>query len=448
MSKHFSYLVDDESADFFQKTAFQEAGVAPARAAPPEMSKQAAFTSEFEKVASRLDRDIGIIKSAGQCGLNGGMVKRAAAYLDAVASNSNLSADEFGEIFEKVAGEAIQTDLDYCFEQICQDVPSEYHEEVALGLSKIGFEAAAEATLTKEALLGAARATAKWLSGAASKSVVRGKIGGGAAREVTKEVAKRGGKAALKGAKGVGMVAAAPAYVAGKGAIAAGKGLLSVGRGIASKAKALKGAIGEGIKAGKGEGAALLKAQSAAAKKLAPQTGLKGAVARGGQKSIRKQNLKAFDKGLKKNKVDVPAELQGTTAIGRRSAASSKAATTAEKNQAAIKAETAASEAAAAAKAPKGGVTPKGGDAPKSTAGKPPEAAAPKATVKPAPEGIKPPPEVVENPALMETFNKWTSGGKLTAAEAGKLRGTALKGALGYKLITGKGVVTGGGGLV
>ena len=429
MSKHFSYLVDDESEDFFQKVAFQEAGVAPARAAPPEMKKEASFTSDFEKVASRLDRDLGIIKSAGQCGMNGGMVKRASAYLDAVASNSNLSPEEFGEIFEKVAGDAIQTDLDYCFQQICQDLPDAYHEDVALGLAKIGYDAAAEATLIKEAVLAG---VGRWLGSMAVKS----RVGAGAAKGLGGLAAREGGKAALKGAKGVGYVAGSPLYVGYKAGQLGVKGLRSVGRGIASKAKKLKAGVSSGVRAE-------TKARSAAAAAMKPAGKIEKAIAEGGKKSLKKQRSAIAGADLRKmtkGKVDVPKELAGTTAVGRQSAKSTAAQ--AEKNMSQITRDKGAKDAAAAAKVPKAPDAPKGAQP---NAGAPD---APKMTVKPAPDGIKPPPEVAGNPALMATFNKWTSGGKLTAAEAGKLKGTALKGALGFRVLTGKGAITGGEGVV
>jgi hypothetical protein len=146
MNKHFDYLMKDESEDFFQKVAFREAGIAPARPAPHEMAKQASAMSSFEKVASRLDRDMGILKQAGAYGRNFGMYKRAGAYMEVILTNANLSPEEFGAVFDKVAASAIETDLQQCWDEISPGCPDSHLGWLESEFAKIGFNLAVEAT--------------------------------------------------------------------------------------------------------------------------------------------------------------------------------------------------------------------------------------------------------------------------------------------------------------
>ena len=200
---HFSYLTDDDAGAFFQKIACAEAeaeGVKPIVLQPSLMEKKAAASTPFEKISSRLDRDIGILKTAGDCGLSLGMNKRANVYLDKVLQEVSLSPEEFCHIFDKVAAEAIDTDMNMAFSQLCDGIPEEAHPWIEQELSKIAYEMSYAALMEKEAYLPLLRAG---LAGARAIGV-RG--GAKAALKVGDKAFTGVGKAitgtAAKGAKG------------------------------------------------------------------------------------------------------------------------------------------------------------------------------------------------------------------------------------------------------
>jgi hypothetical protein len=152
---HFSYLLTDESNDFFQKIAVEEAtsSIRATTQVTGSMVKKAAAgsVSAFEKVASRLDRDLGMLKHAGACGVNAGMQKRANAYMNVLVSETELTCEEYGQIFDKVASEAIEVDLAAARDQLCADQPAEFHYLVDEVLLKIGHELVELALMEKEA---------------------------------------------------------------------------------------------------------------------------------------------------------------------------------------------------------------------------------------------------------------------------------------------------------
>lgn len=181
MRDHFSYLTAESSNAFFQKLANAEAGVKPR--APAPMAKTAAAATPFEKVARRLDRDIEILRSVGMRGANAGMQKRADVYIDQILNQVDLSPEEFGEVFDKVAAAAIQGDLEAMFASLCSEVPPDLHPVVEAELAKVGHDLVSMAMMEKEALIGAIRGGFGALKGVARH------LGGGAARAVAKPVA-------------------------------------------------------------------------------------------------------------------------------------------------------------------------------------------------------------------------------------------------------------------
>lgn len=219
MRDHFSYLVDDDAGAFFQKAANRAA--TPAPRAPAPMAKTASATTPFEKIAARLDRDLEIIKVAGPCGTNGGMMRRADAYIDRVINlDADLSAEEFGEIFDKVATEAIMGDLQAAYAELTADVEPELHYVVERTLAKIGSDMTSLALLEKEAFLGA-------LARGAGRLLTRGGGGGLAAGSaVAKGMAGRAAGRAANAVRGVAAKGAAKV----RGAAAAAKQEFGVGR--------------------------------------------------------------------------------------------------------------------------------------------------------------------------------------------------------------------------
>jgi hypothetical protein len=212
MNKHFSYLLDEPAQDFFMKAAGDAAeriyGISAADPAPMEKKASAPPKSSFEKVASRLDRDLGILKTAGSCGWDLGMCKRADAYVDVLLSNCHLSPDEFGELFDKIAAESIQTDLEAAYRQSCSGLEAELHPMVERHLAKLGYDLAGIAMMEKEAfagrlIAGAGKMLGKWRGGRGMGYAARGErgIAGGAA--AVKNVAR--GEAAIAGSAARGL---------------------------------------------------------------------------------------------------------------------------------------------------------------------------------------------------------------------------------------------------
>src|SRR5690606_36972397 len=106
---------------FFQKLAIDKAGVRASDVAPEAMAKIASAQSPFEKVAARLDRDLELLKVAGECGVNGGMMRRANAYMDVLYAHNDLSLEEYEQVFDKVAAYAIEVDLLAAYDQLCAE---------------------------------------------------------------------------------------------------------------------------------------------------------------------------------------------------------------------------------------------------------------------------------------------------------------------------------------
>lgn len=188
MTRHFDYLTKDDEGDFFQKVALDQSGVR-ANQRPVAMTKTASQASpartSFEKIAARLDRDLEFLKAAGECGISAGMQKRANAYIDVLMSNVALSAEEFGEVFDKVASVAIQTDLEAAWEKLAAEIDPTLLPWLEWQLNKLGSELTKEAILEKEAVFGLIARGARFLS----NNFSRAKGLASAAKAGTKEIA-------------------------------------------------------------------------------------------------------------------------------------------------------------------------------------------------------------------------------------------------------------------
>jgi len=181
MNKHFAYLIQSDESDFFQKVAGEQAESRrpPASTSMMKTAMQSLLEGvTFEKVAARLDRDIHILKTAGASGMNMGMQKRAGAYIDQLLEQCEFEPNEFDQIFEKVAGEAIMGDLVVAQSHLSQDLDDDGLAWLDGELTKIGAELTELAMLEKEAFLGAALraigAVGKAVVGRGAKAVGRG----------------------------------------------------------------------------------------------------------------------------------------------------------------------------------------------------------------------------------------------------------------------------------
>lgn len=216
MNKHFAYLFEDDQNEFFQKAAEEEAQSVVAKAmaitkAPIGLLEKQA-NSPFEKLASRIDQDLYILKTAGSCGTNLGMIKRAEAYVDRLFLNDDrvFTEDEFDILFDKIATAAILADIESAKEELKKEAAPELHRVIDREVNTIGQDLVRFSHMEKEAFGAAARA-----------------IGG--------LVSKVGPRAAARGA------ASAGAKGATRGAIAGGK---SVGRALSAPFRAVGSAVG------------------------------------------------------------------------------------------------------------------------------------------------------------------------------------------------------------
>jgi hypothetical protein len=476
MRDHFSYLVDDDAGAFFQKAANRAA--TPASRAPVPMAKTASEAPAFEKIAARLDRDIEIIKVAGACGINGGMMRRADAYIDRLLNvESDVSPEEFGEIFDKVAASAIMGDLESAFAELTAGVDPELHHVVERTLAKIGSDMTSLAMLEKEAILGA-------IARGAGRLFARG--------AVKEEIAA--GRAIAKG-------------MAGRSAVRAGEAAKGIGAQAAGKARSLATRVGEGAKGlGRefrvGRQGAMMEARAKTTANLAKARGIAAA---GGPNALRAGDAarslergvgvrpgapasrefmagasKDLEKGMAKTKASLTPKPAGgaaapaNTTAARTAPPSAPAASQAKAIKAEGEAAKAQSDAADAARIKDGPDKPKGKGKPELSVlpggkadndnlkGTGTDGPAPKPKVdepsapKPKAEGggtTPPPPGGAEDkPAgFMDAWKKATGGAGwkgLSAAEKGALIRGGVTGAVVYRAMTGHGVVTGGQGLV
>jgi hypothetical protein len=164
MNKHFSYLLEDDAGDFFQKTSCQQAErvdkVRVPRPEPEVFQKQASEESGFEKVANRLSSDLYIIKTAGVCGMDLGMSKRACAYVDRVMADVEMTEEEFDFFFDKVAAESILIDIEAARNQIGElvDFDKVAMQTIDYELAFVGYQMSKLAEMEKEAFLAGAKA--------------------------------------------------------------------------------------------------------------------------------------------------------------------------------------------------------------------------------------------------------------------------------------------------
>jgi hypothetical protein len=153
MSDHFSYLYDEDNADFFQKEACASADAQLPRA--DEIVKTAAPASydaySMEKIASRIDQDIFIIKTAGEAGINMGAQARADGYLHNLFNEQEFEPEFAAAIFDKVAGEAISHDLEVARADLYKIADEQYHPWIDSEIAAVGMELATAAQLDKEA---------------------------------------------------------------------------------------------------------------------------------------------------------------------------------------------------------------------------------------------------------------------------------------------------------
>jgi hypothetical protein len=139
VKNHFDYLLAEQDADFFQKVAVERAmeDIKPCRVVPQVIEKTA---SAMDKFASRIDRDIEILRAATTDVMSLGMTKRACQYLARLADDQAVNDVAYQEAFEKMAAAAIDHDIDASCVALTTDMPESFQRRVFVELSKVGAE--------------------------------------------------------------------------------------------------------------------------------------------------------------------------------------------------------------------------------------------------------------------------------------------------------------------
>jgi hypothetical protein len=170
MNRHFSYLLEENDNEFFDKIAHERnlkhAHRPNITSAPrAEMQKVAAM----DKLAARVDSDIEIIKMAGQSGGNFGAIIRGNDYMNQLLDRGLVSQEVGDELFDKVAGATIEHDVSIIESELAEI--SGHPEWAKFAAADIGTDLVEAMMLEKEAFLAAAPAMARLGLGA---KVVRG----------------------------------------------------------------------------------------------------------------------------------------------------------------------------------------------------------------------------------------------------------------------------------
>jgi len=457
MNRHFRYLLEDPSRDFFQKVAEEQVELPP-RLMTKVASRPAPMTKE-----AQIDEAIGILKMAGPVGIDLGMCKRAAAYIDHAAHDASLSDDEFFDLYEKVAGAAIDTD----FEEAMREAGDAMRTE----LSKIALRFVQDVSLEK--IAGAVAKGVGLLAGEAPAAL--GKLLAGGVPRGAKVLFEAGAPAASglvragNATKGVlraagGGIRATPALVGKAVGGAAGAGIeagRAVGRGAVSGIKAVPGAFRQVRAAVPGffrtripvtvaearlafNNPAVIRAQAARARELSAAAreagnGRMAATHADHARSLDAMAEKTTNKGLRLlDKIETGAGGSIAFKPGMRASAADALG---QERAARIAAEAKAGQGAAA----KASHVPAAGDkgvskksVPGAPVGSPPPAKGTPAAV----AGQK----AAEELGLGGVFQKWLNGGKLLPEEAAKMRKAGLMAGglvVGSRAIGGRDVISG-----
>lgn len=150
MNNRYAYLVDDDSHNFFQKVA-EEQAVSELPKPKPRIALETVKTAApietqtpFEKIAGRLEADIEIIKMAGTSGIDMGATDRAMNYMSRLERDPSISDDEYVFIFDKVAFAALEEDFSSARADLHVLATPDRQEVIDIELGKIASELVAE----------------------------------------------------------------------------------------------------------------------------------------------------------------------------------------------------------------------------------------------------------------------------------------------------------------
>lgn len=156
MNDHFAYLTDDDDNEFFQKLACNEAQetMEVSATAPQEEVEKVASATGMQKLAARTDRDIEIIKTAGQSGFNFGTINRSLDYIDGLFYKDRLDEKNAGDLFDKVAAAAIDHDMSIVHGHLLKLAGEEFRSWVDQVVRDAGTDLVKAAAMDKEAIIG------------------------------------------------------------------------------------------------------------------------------------------------------------------------------------------------------------------------------------------------------------------------------------------------------
>lgn len=370
MNKHFQYLTEEPSREFFQKVAENHLAASGIKPVGPELSRSAPDPVSFAKVAMQADRDLARLVKVANAGEEAGASRRSMAYFDAVTSRVSMDANEMASLFDKCAATGLEADISAAYQSLIDEFP-EFQEKIAADLSELAFDMAEEAAFEKEAF----RALAAGVGGAWKAMRARG-VAAKAMRQQKKLRAVRiKTQKKLEGVRGKQhALEVAPAATGGvvRKAFSHARGQ-SQKAGLTARQHKLEQRLArtrQSLSGARGQRAAAVGQQRAAAG-LPPVT----PVARTGA--------------------------QNTTATSSLPVAGTKPPTPPTTTTPSTTQGGAADAAARAAQPPKPPPTPKG-EGPKAPGAAPPTT---------APEAVK------ESPGLWASWKKWTRGEKLTPEE-------------------------------
>jgi hypothetical protein len=420
MNEYFRYLVDDDATRFFEKVAREEAELVVTRAADQSATETRASTRSME---TTINRDLGILKAAGSAGMSLGTVHRADVYFDRLVQDGQIPPDSHGAVFDKIAGEAIQADIEAARAHLYSLADEDQRHWIDAELAKVALDLVKAAQVEKQAIIGAIGRLG--LRGATSGAMSA--IGAG-----TKAGLQAAGRAATTGVQAAGRAATAPFRAAA-----------NLGReGLLKFRTARSVRAGEKLKG--------IERRLGAAQAMKP-----GAFQSGAMRSLEKQRTGA-QAGLAKREAAFQRSVPKAPAAAAPATAALKAPATAPPPAPTSAATTAPAKAKPPSKPAKAKQAPIADEAPPALMG----ALAPAGASAKAPKAVKTKKkgraEAAEEaaeaakPKFREVYTKLRDQGwkSLSGEEKQKLINAGALGLVGGRLVTGHGLITGGEGLI
>ena len=152
MNKHFSYLLEEDDNEFFDKIAHEKNRRLAHRPAPTP-AREWQKVASMDKLAARVESDIEIIKMAGESGGNFGAILRGCDYVNQLLDRGLVNQENGSHLFDKVAGATIEHDVSLIEAELAEI--SGYPEWAKFAAADIGTDLVEAMLFEKEAFLAA-----------------------------------------------------------------------------------------------------------------------------------------------------------------------------------------------------------------------------------------------------------------------------------------------------